>query len=135
MANKEKLQEQAVALGIETKDLTVDQLKEAISKATPKEPSLEEQLEVAQAKVVELQEAIAKEAADARAKALEDELKNDKRPVFKHTKGTKYRFKKTAPESLNIDGVTKSIADVVKSKDIMTDLIEGNSNLIEQIHI
>ena len=100
-----------------------------------KETTLAQQLEAAKAKVSELEEAIVKEAAEARAKALEDELKNDKRPVYKHATGNRYRFKKDAPQTLNIDGVTKPIEDVIKSKDVMTDLIEGNSNLIEQIHI
>lgn len=97
--------------------------------------TLSDQLKTAEAKVIELKEAIAKEAADARAKALEDELKNDKRPIYTHNTGNRYRFKKLAPESLNIDGVTKTLADVIKSKDVMTELVEGNSNLIEQIHI
>lgn len=111
---------------------------EAADKAaakTTKEPSIDEQLEAAKATVSQL-EASKKEAdAKARAEAAAEELKNDKRPVFTAPDKRKFRFVKTAPETLNIDGTTKKLKDIISSKEAMLELIEGNSNLIEQIHI
>lgn len=58
----------------------------------------------------------------------------DNRPVFTDDRELKFRFKKTAPESLNIDGKSHKTADIIKNEEIMLELVYGNSNYIEQIH-
>ncbi|SDT15411.1 hypothetical protein SAMN05192545_2890 [Maribacter dokdonensis] len=83
----------------------------------------------------------AKEAKKKKAKAAETKAASeskkegkDNRPVFTDDRELKFRFKKTAPESLNIDGKSHKTADIIKNEEIMLELVYGNSNYIEQIH-
>ncbi|MDO6813812.1 hypothetical protein [Tenacibaculum soleae] len=89
-----------------------------------------------------------KSASDKKAKAIEDKkadeaaiaetsAKNpekDTRKVFKDDRGQRFRFKKSAPSTLNIDGVSTSINEIIEDEEIMLELVNGNSNYLEQIH-
>jgi len=71
----------------------------------------------------------AKEVADAKAKKVKD-----KRPIFTDDRGLKFRFKKSAPKTLNIDGYSRKITDIIKDEALMLELTSGNNNQIEQIY-
>ncbi|HEA19963.1 hypothetical protein LCGC14_1786400 [marine sediment metagenome] len=58
----------------------------------------------------------------------------DGREVFEDDRGLKFRFTKTAPESLNIDGRSRKVSDIIKDEETMLELVYGNSNFIEQIY-
>ena len=58
----------------------------------------------------------------------------DNRKVFKDDRGQRFRFKKSAPKALNIDGVSTSIDEIIDDEEIMLELVNGNSNYLEQIH-
>ena len=66
-------------------------------------------------------------------KAAKNPVK-DTRKVFKDDRGQKFRFKKSAPKSLNIDGVSTSIDEIISNEEIMLELVNGNSNYLEQIY-
>lgn len=82
----------------------------------------------------------AKILADKKAdenSAIEKASKNpkkDTRKVYKDDKGQSFRFKKSAPKSLNIDGVKTSLDDIIEDEEIMLELVNGNSNYLEQIY-
>ncbi len=81
--------------------------------------------------------AAANKAPNQAAKQAAADLKKHQAataPVFKHDNGFSYRFKKTAPKTLNVDGVPRYIKDLVKDKEIMLELIEGNNNFVERIN-
>lgn len=61
--------------------------------------------------------------------------KDDKRPVFKDNRGLTFRFKRSAPKTLNIDGKATKLEEIIKNKEVMNELIYGNSNYVEQKHI
>lgn len=71
---------------------------------------------------------------ESKAKAEKKAKKKDNRPVYEDDRGLKFRFKKTAPKSLNIDGKSTPISDIIKNDEIMMELVYGNSNFIEQIY-
>ena len=56
------------------------------------------------------------------------------RKVFKDDRGQRFRFKKSAPKALNIDGVSTSFDDIIEDEEIMLELVNGNSNYLEQIY-
>lgn len=60
--------------------------------------------------------------------------KKDNRKLFKDDRGQQFRFKKSAPKALNIDGVSTSIDDIIEDEEIMLELVNGNSNYLEQIY-
>lgn len=82
----------------------------------------------------------AKILADKKAdenSAIERASKNpvkDNRKVYKDDKGQRFRFKKSAPKTLNIDGIKTSLDDIIADEEIMLELVNGNSNFLEQIY-
>ncbi len=58
----------------------------------------------------------------------------DNRPVFTDDRGLKFRFKKSAPASLNIDGVSRKTKELIEDGEVMLELVYGNNNFIEQIY-
>lgn len=72
---------------------------------------------------------VAKKAASKPKKKSADAI-----AVYVDDRGLKFRFKKSAPATLNFDGKTQKITDIIKSEEIMLELVYGNSNHIEQIH-
>jgi predicted secreted protein len=94
--------------------------------------------------VKKLREENAKKAAELKKKAMaiveesnpssNKKGKEETRPVYEDERGLKFRFKHIAPKTLNIDGVSRKIEDIIKDDAVMLELINGNSNLIEQIH-
>ena len=58
----------------------------------------------------------------------------DERQSFTDAHGRVYKFKRTAPKTLNIDGVSQKTSDLIKDKEIMTELVLGNSNFVERIY-
>lgn len=77
------------------------------------------------------EEAVAKKAAE---ELKEVQANNQKKEVFKHTNGFSYRFKKTAPKTLNIDGVPRSTKHLIEDKAVMLELISGNNSFVERIN-
>ena len=108
------------------------------AKAKAAEEAKAKEAEAAKAKAAE--EAKAKEAEAAKAKAAEESKAKagkkgkETRPTFKDDRGLQFRFKNNAPKTLNIDGKSTKISEIIQSPEIMLELIYGNSNFIEQIH-
>ena len=88
--------------------------------------------EVAKTKKAESNKADANKSAAE--KASKTKPKKDTRARFEDDKGRKFSFKATAPKTINIDGVSKKTEDIIKDKEVMMELVYGNSNFIEQIH-
>lgn len=143
--SKEVLKKEAEELGINTESLTTAKAlsaaidnakskdKEPESKDSKQQVTLDDAIAEAEANLVKLKAEKAK-AADAERRAeREKENANDKRPKYKHTNEVVYRFKKDTPETLNIDGAPKKISAIIKNKEIMAELVEGNSNYIEPV--
>lgn len=121
---------------------------EAAAKATPKKEPVENPTVKRQRIAKELRDKRAKEVeAAAKKKEAEDKAKKSKgeqasdkketkdtRKVFKDDRGLKYAFKHNAPKALNIDGKSTPIDEIVENKEVMLELVYGNSNYIEQIH-
>lgn len=77
----------------------------------------------------------AKQAKEADAKAqAEKKPKKDTRPVYEDDRGLKFRFKESAPNTLNVDGKSTPISEIIKNDEVMLELVYGNSNYLEQIH-
>lgn len=102
-------------------DLSIEELNAVV---TEKKSELEVIVAVVNSKNKELDKA-----------ALLEEEKNDQRPVFTDNRGLQFRFKKSAPKTLNIDGKATKVEDIIKDKEVMSELIYGNSNYLEQKHI
>ena len=141
---------QAAALGIPTEGLTVPELEEAIANVATAE-TVEEVVEdnptVKRQKAAKAAQAAAREKLAKEEAALEKENKakekasttakeavKDNRPVFTDERKLKFRFKKSAPKTLNIDGVSRKIADIIEDEEVMLELVNGNSNFLEQIY-
>lgn len=151
MAKKEELIEQAKTLGIPTEGLTVAQLEEAI-KNVATAPVIEEVVEdnptvkrqkAAKAAQKAVRAKLSKDtaAAEKETKATEKAAKKtakkadkDTRPIFTDERKLKFRFKKSAPKTLNIDGVSQKLEDIIEDEEVMLELVNGNSNYLEQIH-
>lgn len=58
----------------------------------------------------------------------------EERPEFTDDRGLRFRFKKSTPKTLNIDGKTMPLSEIIEDKAVMTDLVYGNSNFVEQIY-
>jgi len=100
--------------------------------------SVEELADLVSEKETEL--ALLTKILNARHREAEKEAlilaeKDDKRPVFKDDRGLSFRFKKSAPKTLNIDGKATKLEDIIKDKEVMSELIYGNSNFVEQKHL
>lgn len=74
------------------------------------------------------------EESKAKAEKEANKTKKDKRPSFTDERGLVFKFKKTAPESLNVDGRSRKVTELINDKEVMLELIYGNSNHIEQIY-
>tara|TARA_R110002096_G_C14661308_1_gene727999 strand:+ start:4837 stop:5307 length:471 start_codon:yes stop_codon:yes gene_type:complete len=81
-----------------------------------------------------------KAAKATEAKKTEDNptskkvAEKDNRKVFKDDRGLSFRFKQSAPKALNIDGVSRKTSDLIEDEEVMLELVNGNSNFIEQIY-
>lgn len=137
---------EAEALGLNTESLTtITALKEAIKTA---KANAGDNKPATPAKQVILDDAIAeaeKVLTDLKAEKLKAELeakrlekaeaaKNDKRPTYKAGNGLVFRFKTTAPKTLNIEGAPQKITDIIKDKEVMAELVSGRSNFIEPVN-
>ena len=151
-----KAQEEAEKLGINTEGLGINEILSAIgskkseldnSKTQELErkeepsPNVKKQIEAKrlrdqnrklQKKKEQELEAKADDSKSLAEKAKKD--KKDNRKVFTDDRGLKFRFKKTAPKSLNIDGRSIPVKEIIEDKEIMLELVYGNSNFIEQIY-
>ena len=103
-------------------------------------PTVQRHLE---AKALRKKNAAKAKKADKKAKAKEAQAKSelekgkskkDNRPVYTDDRGLKYLFKTTAPKTLNIDGVSRKVSEIIKDDETMLELVYGNSNFIEQIY-
>lgn len=123
--------------------------KAAANKATDKAETVEDNPTVKRQKaanalrkkrakeVAKQEKADANKAAEKKSeaeKASTDTKKKDTRKRFTDDKGRKFSFKHSAPKTLNIDGVSKKVSDIIEDEEVMLELVYGNSNLIEQIH-
>lgn len=90
----------------------------------------------AQRKVL-AKEAKKRERAKNSSKSKEEAGKKagkDSRPVFTDDRGLKFRFTNTAPKTLNIDGRSRKVSEIIEDEETMLELVYGNSNFIEQIY-
>ncbi|QQV91409.1 hypothetical protein Leef1_43 [Polaribacter phage Leef_1] len=143
--------DKAIELGIEVLDKDLPTLKadiDALTATTTKEVEVvlnATQLRQLEAKKLRVANALkakkeAKILADKKAdenSAIERASKNpvkDNRKVYKDEKGQRFRFKKSAPKTLNIDGIKTSLDDIIADEEIMLELVNGNSNFLEQIY-
>lgn len=131
----------------ENKAKEVAEKNPATSTATETKTTVLNATQLRQLKAKELRAANAKKAEKA-AKILADKKadatavaekadknpKKDTRKIFKDDRGQKFRFKLSAPKTLNVDGVSTSIDDIIEDEEIMLELVNGNSNYLEQIH-
>ena len=148
MSKKQELIQQAEALGITTEGLTVDQLTAAIAEASNDGADAATNALVEDNPTVKRQKAAkalrAKKAKEVEAKMQKEYFKEeesaakpekkgkDNRPVYEDERGLQFRFKKSAPKTLNIDGVSRKISDLIKDDSVMLELVNGNSNYLEQ---
>jgi hypothetical protein len=147
MSPKDLLIEKAKVLGIDTKGLTVDQLKAAIKKAEAEKIA---ELTVAVTEAKNEFEALLEDASgEDKAEALQNiglaelalaAFTGD--PLVKSSdlvsgeielNGSFYAFKKTAPARFNFLGVNKTQEEWLQDKDIMELLISGNSSFVKLI--
>ncbi len=51
---------------------------------------------------------------------------------FVDDRGVSWQFKSSTPKTLNIDGVSMKLKDIIENKEIMLELVYGNCNFVEQ---
>lgn len=110
---------------------------QAPENATVKRQRLAKELRDKLAKEAEAA-AKAKEAAEKASKSKEEKAgkaaAKDTRKTFKDDRGLTYAFKHTTPKSLNIDGKSTPIDEIIENNEVMLELVYGNSNFIEKIY-
>jgi len=141
-----ELIEKAKTLEIETEGLDAEALKVAISEKETVEEKIElNPTQLRQLKAKELRaankkkldtDAKAQETKEAEQKSAAETAKavKDTRPTYEDERGLKFRFKKSTPKTLNIDGKTRKISELIKDDEVMLELVNGNSNQIEQLY-
>lgn len=99
-----------------------------------KQISLDEAIAAAEAELAKLKAEKVKEDLEAKRKAKLEEAKNDKRPTFTAKNSLVYRFKNSTPKTLNVDGAPKKLEAIIKDKELMAELVAGNSNFLELVN-
>jgi len=116
---------------------TVEEVVEETVEETILNPTQLRQLEAKKIQLAAIQKAAKNkviEAKEAKVKADDSEKEaKEERPFYTDEKGLKFRFKTNAPKSLNVDGNSRLISELIEEADVMLELINGNNNLIEQI--
>lgn len=102
--------------------------------ASSKQVSLDEAIATAEAELKKLKDEKAKETLEAEKQAKLEAAKNDKRPTYTAKNSLVYRFKKTTPVTLNVDGAPKKLEAIIKDKELMAELVAGNSNFLELVN-
>ena len=140
--NKAELLERCKDLGVEnySEDLTNKELK-ALIKA--KEAEIAEQEEASEETEVE-NETETEEKEEEAATETSEETEEDEEEtsakekvaasVFEDERGLKWEFKKSAPKTINIDGKPMTQEEILQTKDVMAELVYGNSNFLIQKH-
>lgn len=125
-------------------------LDESDENSLKKEIDIEEEIDLAKKKVVKAAAKFKKAAASLeKAKQLFEEaetlLKEEEsllnaleegkpKPFYENEKKRKYRFSKTAPKTMNLDGKNYSQEEIINAADLMDILIDGNSSFVEPIY-
>lgn len=111
--------------------------KETVENPTVKRQRIANELRAKRAKEIEAanaKKAAAEKAAKSKSEqAVDKKETKDTRKQFTDDRGLKYAFKNNAPKALNIDGKSTPTEDLVENKEVMLELVYGNSNYIEQI--
>jgi len=120
----------------------VDAVSEKVAKKAPVlNATQKRQLAAKEAQASQRAAQAKKEAAEAKAveatkKAEEKaskEVEKDDRKIYTDDRGLKFRFKKTAPKSLNIDGKSRLVTELIEEAEVMLELVHGNNSFIENI--
>jgi len=125
----------------ETIEETAEETVEETVEETTLNPTQLRQLAAKEAQASQRKKQAKKEAAEAKAeeatkKAEEKaskEVEKDDRKVFTDDRGLKFRFKTTAPKSLNIDGQSRLVSELIDEAEVMLELVHGNNSFIENI--
>ena len=102
--------------------------------ATPKQVNLDDAIAEAEANLASLKADKRKADLEEARKAKLEAAKNDKRPTYEASNGLVWRFKKDTPGSLNVDGAPKKLDAIIKDKEVMAELVSGNSNFLELVN-
>ena len=139
--NKAELLQKCKDLGVEnySEDLTNKELKALIkakeAEIAEKEEASEE-TEVQTETETETEEEVGTETSE---ESEEDEeaisaKEKEAASVFEDERGLKWEFKKSAPKTINIDGKPMTQEKILQTKDVMAELVYGNSNFLIQKH-
>jgi hypothetical protein len=110
---------------------------EAVENPTVKRQRIANEIRAKRAKEVEAAKKEAEKKAAQKQSASEKQGKKpvkDTRKLFTDDRGLKYAFKHSAPKTLNIDGKSTPVEEIIENEEVMLELVYGNSNFIEQIH-
>lgn len=136
MANKKN--NPAEAASNNTEAVKAVSKKEAVENPTVKRQRIAKELRDKRAKeaakVAKAKEAADKDAKSKQEKAADKTPAKDTRKLFKDDRGLTFAFKHSAPKSLNIDGKSTPVKEIIENEEVMLELVYGNSNFIEQIH-
>lgn len=126
-----------------TEDLTIDDLKTLIdAKEAELEASavgkLREEAEKMQLDIEDLE--TSEEIQEAIDIANEEEEEEDETEteteteegIYTDKRGLKFKFKESAPKTINIDGKPMTQEEILESEDIISELAFGNSNFLIQ---
>ena len=127
--NEEQLVEKQIELDAREKTL-----EESENKLNEKEKLIEEReksVESREKSVTKKEDELAELQASLDAKTAEEEEKKMPGLNFEF-EGESYKFKDSAPKKIRIAGKIYSQAEIVKKKDILLELVGGNSGLIQK---
>ena len=122
----EKLTAAAQELEIDTDGLTTS---EDLEKAINEKAELIELTEKAESLNIE-----SKDLSAAELKKAISAKEKEAASVFEADRGLKWEFKKSAPKTINIDGKPMTQEEILQTKDVMAELVYGNSNFLIQKH-
>ncbi len=136
--NKAELLERCKDLGVEnySEDLTNKELKALIK---TKEAEIAKQEEASEENEVESETETEEEVVNETSEESEEDEENSVKEkeaasVFEDDRGLKWEFKKSAPKTINIDGKPMTQEEILQTKDVMAELVYGNSKFLIQKH-
>ena len=137
--NKAELVKRCEELGIAIDPENIpknDELKELIKN---KEAEIAEKEEASEETEVQTETETEEEVVTETSEESEEEEESSAKQkeaasVFEDERGLKWEFKKSAPKTINIDGKPMTQEEILQTKDVMAELVYGNSNFLIQKH-
>lgn len=135
MANKAELLKRCEELGIPTEDLTNNDQREAAIKAKEAQLAAASEKEDAEEnKTINVEEPGAEAAEESEEESAEEEASEEKEvPVWTDDRDRKWRFKESAPKTINIDGSPMSQEEIMETEEVIAELVYGKNNFLTQI--